>query len=117
MHNRRGNNMSFYGKYIHEHRGDEIIENEYGFATFRYLDDETVYIVDLYIDSDFRQSKHASAIADKVVETARVRGCTKLLGTVTPSAKNSTTSLKVLLGYGMILKSSSNDLIIFEKEI
>ena len=109
--------MSLYAEYIKEHRNDEIVETEHGFATYRYLDSNSVYIVDIYIQPDHRKSKLASVIADEVVKAAKLRGCTKLLGTVTPSANNSTISLKVLLGYGMSLKSSSNDLIIMEKEI
>ncbi len=109
--------MSLYAQYILEHRGDEIIENEYGFATYRYLNNDTVYIVDIYIVPEYRKSNKASVIADEVVRAAKLRGCVKLLGTVTPTAKNSTVSLKVLLGYGMTLQSSSADCIIFEKDI
>lgn len=117
MLNQQESKMSLYAEYIKEHRNDEIIEMEHGFATYRYLDSNSVYIVDIYIQPDHRKSKLASVIADEVVKASKLRGCTKLLGTVTPSANNSTVSLKVLLGYGMSLKSSSNDLIIMEKEI
>jgi len=107
-----------YGDYIREHRGDEIVENEKGFATYRFLNEgKTVYIVDIYVHPDFRNSKAASSLADTIVEAAKLQGCVELLGTVVPSAKNSTASLKVLLGYGMSLHSSSNDLIVFRKDI
>lgn len=106
-----------YGDYLKERLNDEIIETAFGFATYRYIDDNTVYIVDIYIRPEHRNSKCASLLANDIVKTSKLRGCTKLLGTVTPSAKNSTISLKVLLGYGMSLKSCSNDIIIFEKEI
>lgn len=109
--------MSMYADYLKEHHGDEIIETEYGFATYRYLGNDSVYIVDIYVVPEHRESNKAGVIADKVVQAAQVRGCKKLLGTVVPSAKNSTTSLKVLLGYGMKLQSSANNLIVFEKGI
>lgn len=107
-----------YGRYIKEHRGDYIIENEKGFATYRIINNgTTVYIIDIYILPDFRHDGSASAIADQVVEAAKLQGCTELLGTVVPSAHNSNDSLKVLLAYGMTLQSSANDIIVFRKEI
>lgn len=109
--------MSLYARYINEHHRDDIIETEHGFATYRYVADNSVYIVDIYVLPEYRKSNLASAMADDIVKLAKQRGCTKLLGTVAPAARNSTTSLKVLLGYGMSLKSISNDLIIFEKDI
>lgn len=110
--------MSMYGAYLREKTQDSIIETEHGFATYRYLDnDKTVYIIDIYVLPDFRKSTVASTIADNIVEEAKKRGCTKLLGSVVPSNKNSTASLKVLLAYGMVLESSSADFIVFSKEI
>lgn len=109
--------MSLYAEYLRERTNDEIIETEKGFATYRYTDPTTVYIVDIYVRPDFRRSGESSNLADSIVELAKIRGCTKLIGTVVPSAKGSTTSLKVLLGYGMSLESSGNDFIIMKKDI
>jgi ribosomal protein S18 acetylase RimI-like enzyme len=110
--------MSLYANYIKEKTTDHILESEHGFLTYRYLDeDKSVYIIDLYVMPDFRKIGIASAMADHVVAEAKLRGCTKLLGSVVPSNKYSTDSLKVLLAYGMILESASNDFVIFKKEI
>lgn len=109
--------MSMWANYLREKSNDQILETEKGFATYRYVDEKTVYIIDLYILPDFRQSHVAVSLADTIVDEARKKGCNKLLGSVVPSAKNSTTSLRVLLGYGMSLESSSTDFIVFKKEI
>ncbi len=111
--------MSMHSEYLKEHHGDEVVEIEdCGFATYRYLNDrKSVYIVDIYVRPDFRKSNLASMMADQIVEKAKKEGATELLGSVVPTAKNSTDSLKVLLAYGMNLKSSGIDLIIFSKEI
>jgi ribosomal protein S18 acetylase RimI-like enzyme len=111
------NTTSMYADYLMEHRGDGLVSSEHGFATYRFVDASTVYIVDIYVKPEFRECNAARAIADSIVGIAKQRGCVELLGTVVPSAANSTTSLKVLIGYGMKLKSSANDLIIFTKEI
>lgn len=108
---------SMYAQYLKEKTNDQILETEEGFATYRFLNEKQVYIVDLYVHPDFRKTKVASAMADVIVEAAKLRGCTELLGTVVPSTKNSTDSLRVLLGYGMRLDSSAENLIIFKKDI
>lgn len=109
--------MSLYADYLREKTSDRIIETEKGFITYRYIDEKTVYIIDLYIRPDFRQKYAASDLADSVIEEAKNRGCVKLIGSVVPSNKNSTQSVEVLLRYGMHLESSTNDFIIFRKDI
>lgn len=109
---------SLYAQYLMERTNDLIVELPYGFAAYRYLDDDkTVYIIDIYVQPEFRKLGKAAEIADAVVLEARNRGCYNLVGSVVPSAKNSTISMKVLLAYGMILDSSANDFIIFKKDI
>lgn len=109
--------MSLYSNYLMEKTSDKIIETDKAFATYRYVNDKTVYIIDLYVLPLFRKTDVASTIADNIVEEARKKGCNKLLGSVVPSNKNSTSSLKILLAYGMTLESSSNDFILFKKDI
>ena len=110
--------MSLYGAYIRERLGDGIIEHEYGFVTYRILNGgKTIYIVDVYTTPDFRRTGLAAELADKAVAIAKAEGATECIGTVTPSANNSTDSINVLLRYGMKLHSAANDLVIFRKEI
>ena len=109
--------MSMYGEYIAERTGDQILEVENGFATYRFPDEKTVYIVDIYIKPKSRNLHLASDIADSIVKIAKGKGCIKLLGSVVPSARGSTTSLRVLLGYGMTLDSSTQDFVLFRKAI
>jgi ribosomal protein S18 acetylase RimI-like enzyme len=107
-----------YSQYVMERTNDLVLETESGFATYRYVNDgKTVYIVDIYVVPDFRQTKAATLMADEIVNEAKARGCKDLIGTVVPSTKNSTLSLKVLLGYGMTLNSAANDVVVFRKEI
>jgi GNAT superfamily N-acetyltransferase len=115
--------MSLYGQYIAERLGDKIVEDERGFATYRFLDSPSapgkgaVYIVDLYVRPEFRKTRLASAMADEICKEALRVGCVEMLGTVAPSAKNATDSIKILLAYGMTILSASPDLIIFRKEL
>lgn len=109
--------MSLYAQYLRERTKDEIIETEQGFATYRFTDEKSCYIIDIYTIPDFRKQGAARDIADKVMEIAREKGCTRLYGSVVPSANGSTESVKVLLAYGMSVDSCSNDFIIFRKDI
>lgn len=108
--------MSLYAKYLIERTNDRILETAHGFATYRILPEQkSAYIIDIYVESDFRKAGTASQMADEIAKIAKKEGCNKLLGSVVPSAKNSTDSIRVLLAYGMKIHSSSNDFIIFER--
>lgn len=109
---------SLYAEYLRERTDDEIIETDKGFLSYRFLNDgKSVYIIDVYIRPEFRQQGMAAKMADMVAEIARERGALEMLGSVSPIAKTSTDSLKVLLAYGMRLQSSSENLIILRKGI
>lgn len=110
--------MSLYADYLSERTDDKIIEGPSGFVTYRYLNEgKSVYIIDIFTVPEKRKMGVAADFADMVVEEAKLRGCKEMLGTVNPSAKGSTASLKVLLAYGFSLLSCSNDVIIFKKEL
>lgn len=110
--------MSLYADYLLERTTDHIMETEWGFATYRFLNDnKSVYIIDIYTDPDHRNKGEGTALADAVVDEAKVLGCTELLGTVVPSTKGSTTSVAVLIGYGMKLLRAEKDLIVLRKDI
>ncbi len=110
--------LSLYAQYILEKTNDMILETENGWATYRYInDDRSVYILDIYVVPEKRRSGEMSKMANEIAYLAKAKGCTEMIGTITPSTKHSTRSLKALLGYGMQLQSSINDFIIFRKDI
>ena len=110
--------MSLYAKYLTERTNDRILEINHGFATYRMIPEQkAVYIVDIFVDSDFRKAGSAAQMADEIAKIAKKEGCIKMLGSVVPSVKNSTDSLKILLAYGMKLQSSAQDFLIFEKDL
>lgn len=107
--------MSMRADFIKEHRGDETLATERGYAEYRYLGEKQVYIVDIYVKPEFRQTGEAAAIADHIVSLAKQRGCTELLGTVELSANNSRDSMRTLLAYGM--SPQGTGLVIFKKDL
>jgi ribosomal protein S18 acetylase RimI-like enzyme len=109
--------MSLYSKYLEERTNTQIIETPQGFCTYKFLEDNTCYLEDIFTLPEFRRSNVASNLADQVCEIAKAKGCTHLIGSVVPSAKNSTASISVLIAYGMKVDRSMNDFIVFKKEI
>lgn len=109
--------MSLYADYLKERTTDFILETDEGFATYRYLSENKVYIIDLYVAPPYRKLGHAAHLADRICALAKSKGCTKLIGTVLISANGSNDSVKVLLAYGMTIISGHDGVIIFEKEI
>jgi len=108
---------SLYAQYLCERTNDFILEDDHGFATYRYLDDNKVYIIDIFVEKEFRKNGIATVIANKIAKQAKRDGRTLLIGSVQPSAKNSSESMKALLAYGMKIESSGQDFIILRKDI
>lgn len=109
---------SLYAQYITERTNDKIIELPQGFATYRYFPHtKSCYIVDIYVQPEFRKSGIASEMANMIAAEAKKDGYTSLIGTVSPSANHSTDSMRVLMAYGMKLDSSERDVIVFKKDI
>jgi len=109
--------VSLYGQYIKERLGRGILETEDGFATFDYITDDTVYIVDLYVVPEKRRSHVAANLADKIVEQAIKDGKKFLLGSVDLGAKGAEDSIKVLQAYGMTLYKEAQPMLFFLKQI
>lgn len=109
-------NDTLYGLYIKERQGKEILQSEIGFATFFYLD-EKCYIEDIFVKEEYRKGGEASRLADEIGKIAKEKGCKQLVGSVVPSAKGSTDSLRILLAYGFKLDSSSINFIAMTKEL
>jgi GNAT superfamily N-acetyltransferase len=108
--------LSLYADYIKEREGKESLEVEQGFATYEIVN-EFCYIEDIYIKPEARKTNLATRIADEITQIAKGRGCKQLLGSVLVGANGDTTSLKVLLAYGMKLDSVNGKTIYFSKEI
>lgn len=109
--------MSYYADYLKERTDDEIIELPEGFATYRFINGQQCYLIDIYVAPEYRRQGFGSLLGEMVTTIAKEKGCKELIGTVCTAAKNSDTSLQTFLTYGMKLKSAQNDIIILKKDI
>ena len=108
---------SLYAQYLKERTNDKIIEVKQGFLTYRYMDNNIVYIVDIFVLPEYRKAGWASSLANLVVGEAQGLGYKELIGSVAPWAKGAHESILVLIAYGMKFHSCDKDLIVFKKEI
>jgi len=108
---------SLYAQYINERCGRGILETKDGFATFDYVNTDTVYIVDLFVTPNKRKSHVATSLADKIVEQALKDGKKYLLGSVDTTAKGAMESMKVLEAYGMTVCKVAEPMVFYGKEI
>lgn len=108
---------SMYAEYIKERCGRGILETKQGFATFDYISQDVVYIVDIYVKPKFRKSHVAAGMADIIVEQAVKDGKKFLLGSVDVTAKCAEASMKVLEAYGMRIHKVAEPMIFYVKQI
>lgn len=109
--------MKMYANYISERLGrDIIVYPDMGFATFQ-IQNEECYLVDIFVEKDFRRQDVGTRLADDVVKIAKQKGCTVLTGSVALNSKNPDASIKSLLFYGLNPVSANDNFIIFKKDI
>ena len=110
---------SLYSKYIMEREGKGIVEKEHGYATYEFCQDNICYIIDIFVEKEYRNVKYASELADEITEIAKERGCKILVGSVCLETKGVDASVKVLYGYGMRIShiDGNENMIYFKKEI
>lgn len=107
---------SLWARYIMERDNKNMLEEEYGFATYYFID-EIVYLEDIYVTPEMRKTYVASQLADKVADKAREAGCKRMLGSVKMIDKSRDRNIKVLMNYGMKLDSSNEHMLYFIKDI
>ena len=108
---------SNYAKYIEEREGKYIYEDEKGFATYVFNTKDECYIMDIFVQKEYRKEGMAAYYTDEIEKIAKERGCTYLVGSVSPKANNSTQSLQFMLSLGFTLDSCINNLIFFKRDI
>lgn len=107
---------SQYARYVIERAGSQIIENKFGFVTYRFLSDG-IFIEDLFVEREYRQSYKATQFGQMVEEVGRQNKCKFLYGAVCIDSKTTTEALQFQLKYGMNIYSLSGNMIFLKKEI
>lgn len=112
--------MSHYAKYLEEFTNQYIIEDENGYATYKFEDDY-VYIMDIFVVKEKREKKIASSYADKIAEIAKQKGYYQMVGSTnleelkTEEAKKR--SMLVLLSYGFNPWFADKNILYYKKTL
>ncbi len=108
--------MSLYAKYVKERENTEIIETEYGFATYKVLD-ECVYVVDIYVLPEHRRAKKAESLMNQAYDIAKELGKKFILGSVCLDANGREASLMSAFYWGMTISHYNGNMIYLKKDI
>lgn len=108
--------VSHYAQYMKEREGLDTIENDNGFISYKFIEDGC-YIHTVFVQKESRGSLAMVDLCEKVRRVSLEKGCHKVFCTVVPSLPGSTYTIEILIRYGFILDSATNNFICLKKEI
>lgn len=111
MHHQKPSNYALYCK---EKANRECYETDYGFVTYSHISDFVIWIHDIFILKDFRQSGYGSKMVDDIVE---LTGCKEIQSTVLTDSNGVEDAIKAHLAYGFRVHNAQNGKIYFIKEV
>lgn len=106
-----------YAAFLSETEEMHFVQEPFGYAMYKFLPDNSCYVVEGYVLPEFRRQGKSKVIIDKVYEIAKQKKCDKLFSSVGTKVKNAARNMKMLISYGMELHSANSDIIYFVKEI
>lgn len=72
---------SLWFQYLEECGGDQVIEYDWGFVTYRFVD-KSVYMPEIFVVPERRDAGLARILVSEVEDIARAAGAEQLLGSV-----------------------------------
>jgi len=108
--------MSLWADYHKERLLRDTIEKDYGFLSYAIRGRE-LYISDLYIKPDVRQSKLGSELVDEAFKVADKEDCAFVSCIVVLDTIDPDLSLLSALRYGFKLHRAENNIITLRKEV
>jgi len=109
--------MKLYAEYIKERENRELIYIPQGFATYTVLNNESIYLIDLYVAKEFRKSGFAWILFNQVCTEAKKLGIKNIITSACSDANNVTESIKVILSAGFQLTKISGNMMYFLLEL
>ena len=108
--------MTNWARYQKELWGYEVIETEHGFVTYADLG-EAVWVVDCWVDPDFRREGLAKSLVHQVETRARTAGKQRLLARIDVTQARPESSLQAQLAYGFVPFSADQGKIWLRREL
>lgn len=108
---------SLYADYWKEYAGYDSIEHEHGFIIYKFYDNQTGYIKDVYVSPLMRKQNVGRELGKKVFEKAKELGIQTIFGSVDTQSLNPTQSIAVMLSDGFQFSHLNSTMIYFKKEV
>jgi hypothetical protein len=98
---------SLYAQYIKERKGVEIIENKFGFISYKIINEEC-FIEDLFIVAEERKGGKFKDLFDELQIVAKEAKCQYVSGLIWVNDPNCKDTLAISLQVGFIPQAAAN---------
>lgn len=109
--------MSLFAIYVQETMGMDIIENDKGFITYKFMENDDCFVDHLFVHPGFRQGGEGTRLGLQLTALAKEAGCKRLVANVNCKFKYPTQALKAFFAFGFKIDRAVTDFICISKEI
>lgn len=94
---------SLYEKYVKERAGCEILEQDFGFISYK-IENAECFIADMFVDEPERKKGRSRELMDELSEIAIDAGCLRITANIFLNDKNANQTLiaALLIGFNVI---------------
>jgi GNAT superfamily N-acetyltransferase len=107
---------TLYATYIKDRRGLEILENEFGFLTYKFAGEEC-FIAEMCIDPRKRTAGHGRSLVSQLEEMAKAAGCKYVSANIDINSGGANTILLASLLCGYEVRASNGNALLVIKEL
>lgn len=108
--------MSLFAKYIKERENAELLQHDWGFATYK-VGPDYIYVQDFFVDKEERKNGRAQQLMIELIAVATEAGKSSLIGSVDPKDPNSSTMTSIMFSRDFKLISCDGTLIYLKKDL
>lgn len=103
--------------YVQERLQVNVLQNEHAFYLWKFIEEDTVYITDMYVAPAERRSGVAGALFVELLGQMRELGVKRLVGSTDVTAANPELGMYAMLSVGFKPTGASENIIWYSKEI
>lgn len=102
---------TLYAKYIKEREGGFLLENEFGFISYKFVDQEC-FIMNMYIEQSEQAKGHGRALIAKLNKIAGDADCNVISANVHLWDEHSSETLAAALATGFKVTAANNNVLV-----
>lgn len=109
--------MNLYKQWLKEYKNKDTLDSEHGFIIYSKLNNEVIYLEDMFIKPESRNQKHSLDLANKLVTLAKEQGFVQLITSLDPKTPMFERSYNNAINFGFKISHVHGSLIILKKDI